>query len=207
MHDLAVVAAVAPELAGREAHRVEGIGDESAAVRLDVGHVRGFVDPHDGSALALHVARRTGVPRGMPLAHADDVADRIPRRGARGQVVGQNAAVRLRQREMPAGAAIKLLLRRHTRLDHERGHTGEPVLPVRRREVVRGIHPLDRMAKHTSVDAERSEHSDHHPIGAPLPVRGEERLGLGVLDRAEAVQPAEVVHAVHYLIIRIPRQV
>ena len=93
--------------------------------------------------------------------------------------------------------------RRHARFDSERRDTGEPVLPVRRRQVVRGIHPLDRMAKHAAVDAERSERSDHHPKGASLPVRGEERLAVGVLDRAETVQSAEVVHTVHFGIIRI----
>ena len=139
-----------PTARGREAHRIQGIGDRTAAVRLDIGDVRGLVDPHDGPALALDVARRTGVARGMPLAHPHRVADREPRGGPGDEVGGQHAAVGPRQREMPAGAAIELLRRRHARLDHERRDTGEPVLVVRRREVVRGIHPLDRMPKHAA---------------------------------------------------------
>ena len=108
-----------------------------------------------------------------------------------------------RQRKCPPARRSSSSCVDSARLDGERRDTGEPVLPVRRREVVRGIHPLDRMAKHPAVDAQRSERSDHESEGAPLPVRGEERLRLGVLDRAEAVQPAEVVHTVHHRIIRI----
>ena len=189
----------------RDVKRTEYSGSvtEPAAVRLDVVDLSRVVHAHDGAALALGVAGRAGVTRGMPLAHLHRVADREPRRGPRRQIDGQNAAVGPRQREMAARAAIKFLRRRHARLDRERGDPGEPVLPVRRRQVMRGIHPLDRMAKHASVDAERSERSDHHPKGAPLPVRGEERLDVLVLDRAETVQPAEVMHAVHVGIIRI----
>ena len=50
MYEVAVRAGLAPQLAGCEPHGVERVGDEPAAVRLDVRHVRGgsirTMDPH-----------------------------------------------------------------------------------------------------------------------------------------------------------------
>ena len=103
---------------------------------------------------------------------------------------------------MAAGAAIEFLLGGHTRLDHKRGEAGQPVLVVRGRQVVRGIHPLDRMAELAVGATERIDRPEQHSKGAPLPVLGEHRLAVGVLDRPEAVQPANIVHTVHVGIIR-----
>jgi len=43
----------------------------------------------------------------------------------------------------------------------------------------------------------RREPADHQPKGASFPIFVEQRLGRRVLDRAEPVEAAEVVHAVH----------
>ena len=104
---------------------------------------------------------------------------------------------------MPASAAIEFLLRDSARLDGQRRDTGQPVFPVRRRQVVRRIHPLDRVAKHPAVAAQRPNRADHETEGAALPVLGEGRFRLFMFNRTEAVEAAEVVHTVHHRIIRI----
>jgi hypothetical protein len=62
---------------------------------------------------------------------------------------------------------------------------------------VLGRHSFDRVAESSAGDALRSDQTHHQPEGTPLPVVVEERLGLRVLDGAEPVDAAEVVHAVH----------
>ena len=70
------------------------------------------------------------------------------------------------------------------------------MLVVRRLEVVRGFHPLDRVSELAAVSSqsERAEGDEH---GAPLPRLVEHRLVGLDLDRAESLHAAEVVHAVH----------
>jgi hypothetical protein len=53
------------------------------------------------------------------------------------------------------------------------------------------------MAESSALYVERTDQSDHHPEGATLPILGEVRLGCRVLDRAEPIEPPEVVNAVH----------
>jgi hypothetical protein len=53
------------------------------------------------------------------------------------------------------------------------------------------------MAAPPAGHALRSDPPHHQPEGPPLPLFGEERLGHLVLDGAEPVEAAEVVHAVH----------
>ena len=45
---------------------------------------------------------------------------------------------------------------RHAGLDEQCGHAGEPVLVVRRRQVVRRVHALDAVAEHPAVAAQRT---------------------------------------------------
>ncbi len=162
-----------------------------------------LVDPRDGPVLALGVARGAGVAGGMPLAHPHCVADRESRGGPGDEVGRQYTAIGPGQRKMPACAAIEFLWRGQARFDSERRDAGQPVFVVRRRQVMRGIHPLDRMPELAAGSTERSDRPDHHAKGAPLPVLGEHRLAVGVLDRAETVQTAKIMYAVHVGIIRI----
>ena len=93
MHDFAVGSGFAPQLAGREAHGIERIGDGAATVGRDVIDVERAVDAYDRAAFALDVARRAGVAGRMPCANADFVADGEARRGPGGEVPGQHAAI------------------------------------------------------------------------------------------------------------------
>ncbi len=60
-----------------------------------------------------------------------------------------------------------------------------------------GIHAFDRMAELSAGRILRHNPTHHDPEGTPLPGFGEEGLGILVLDGAESVEAAEVVHAVH----------
>jgi hypothetical protein len=59
------------------------------------------------------------------------------------------------------------------------------------------------MPKYAAGTTERSDRPHHQSKRAALPVVSEHRLVVRVLDRAETVQSAEVMHAVHVAIIRI----
>ena len=132
------------------------------------------VDPHDGARACpgRSAVRGCGPGDGVRApAPVSPTANRGVVRDTRS--AGSTPRSGLRQREMAACSAIELLLGRHARLDCECRDTGQPVLPVRRRKVVRGIHPLDRMAEHAAVDAERSEstRSSFERCVAPSPRR------------------------------------
>jgi hypothetical protein len=197
MDDLAVGSGLAPQFAGRELHRIEGVGNFSTAVRRDVVDVVGAVEADDGATPALHIARRAGVSWWVPCAYADLVADRLAGSGVRGQVLGQHAAVGPGEREASAGPALELVLGGEAGIDGHRRRAGQPVLVVRGRQIVLRCHALDRMAEPSAGDSLRSDETQHHPEGAPLPILGEQRFARLVLDWAEPVQAAQIVNAVH----------
>ena len=126
-----------------------------------------------GAALALDVARRAGVPGRMPFTDPD--RRRRPRTAARCATSGRRAG-----RRGPGCDSGKCPPARRSSssrvvsagLDGHRRDAGQPVLEIRRREVMRGIHPLDRMAKHRAVDAQRSaSRSSAGTCAAPSPRR------------------------------------
>src|ERR1700730_4645720 len=135
--------------------------------------------------------------RRMPLANADVVADRVARLRAFGEVLGQYTAIGPGEREASAGAGLQFVLRRAARSDGQRRDAGQPVLVVRRRQIMRGIHALYRVAKPSAGAAHPADRAEQHPKDPAPPRFAEERLGVFVLDRAEPVEAAEVVHAVH----------
>jgi len=123
-------------------------------VGLDVVDVERTVDARDRAAPALHITRRARMSRRMPLANADVVADRVARLRAFGEVLGQYTAIGPGEREASAGAVLQFVLRREARFDGQRRDTGQPVLVVRRRQIMRGIHALDRMAEPSAGTAQ-----------------------------------------------------
>src|SRR5262249_60146882 len=128
VHRFAVGRGLAPACSGRELHRIEGVGGRPTAVRRDVVDVVGAVEADDGAMLSLHIARRAGVSGWMPCAYADLVADRVARRGVRGEVRWQHTAVGSGQRKPSAGTALQFVLGGETRFGgHGRG-TGQPAL-------------------------------------------------------------------------------
>src|ERR1700754_2627467 len=128
-----------------------------------------------------------GVARRMPCADPDLVADRVARLRARGEVLGQHAAVTAGTRKAPSGAALEFLFRRKTRFGRPRGGAGQPAFVIRRRKVLFRRHAFHRMTEAPTGDVLRSDPTDHQAEGAPLPIFGEPRLGRLVLDGAEAV--------------------
>src|SRR6202011_4654113 len=164
---------------------------------LDVVDVERTVDAHDRAASALHVARRAGMSRRMPLSNADVVADGVARLRPRGEVLGQYTAIGSGEREASAGAVLQFVLCGEPRFDGQRRDTGQPVLVVRRRKVVLWRHALYRVAEPSAGTAHPADPAERHPKHPPLPRFVKERLGVLVLDRAEPVEAAEVVHAVH----------
>ena len=145
VHDVAVVPAVTPELARGEPHAVR--------------RVEHLARPRAPRSRASCSRRRTRTitprlpctyrgarvcPSGCHSLTRTRVAGAEPGLGAVGLwEIRRRAAIGSRQREMPAGATVELLVRHETRLDHERRRAGQPVLVVRRRQVVDRIHALD----------------------------------------------------------------
>src|SRR5262249_43651297 len=157
--DFAVGSGLAPQLAGREPHRIEGIGDVSTAMGRDVIDVVGTVEADDRATLSLHIARCTGVSGWMPCAYADVVTDRVPRRRVRGEVTRQHPAIGSGQGKTTASTALEFVLGGETRLDSHGCGTGQPALVVQRRQVVLGRHALDRMTEPSPRDALRCDQS------------------------------------------------
>ena len=149
------------------------------------------------AALALHVARCAGVSERVPFADPNVVADGEARLGARREVVGKHAAVGPGQRKTTAGAALELVDRGRAGFDGQRRDAGQPVLEVRRREVVRRVHALDAVTERRRAAAECHHHREVHLEGTPLPILMEDRLRRRRMHRTESLQAAEVVDAIH----------
>ena len=137
-----------------------------------------------------------GEPEG---AHPHGVADRVSgcrarrRRVERGRASGPPAARAGRSAARVSSSS------RPTRPASTRSvvTAGEPVLVVPRREVVAGVHALDRVPEHRGVEAARTERPAGEAEHPPFPRVVEDRLVRLDLDRAEALHPAEVVDALH----------
>ncbi len=201
------IAGLAPQLLCVEADAVRRLVPFAGGVRLDVGHGRDDVDPQDRANVTAHVARATGVTGRVHVADEDLVAHREPRLELVGSRIGNtDAPIFTGERERAARARLELVTCEHAGLDHARRHAGDPVLVVRRAEVVRRVHPLDRVAELTPVADAGQERTERDDGGAPFPRLVEDRLvGLDV-DPTESLHATEVVHAVH-LPIRSQRPV
>ena len=156
------------------------------------------VEPHHDTALALHVPRRSGCARaGATRAPGPD--RRRAKRGSVRSAVRHRGSVPRSGRESgnrPPARRSSSSRSTRARFDDQRRDAGQPVLVVRRRQVVRRVHALDavpeRPARGRSPITSRSD-----PEHAALPLLVEHRLVGLDLDRAEPLEATEVVDAVH----------
>jgi hypothetical protein len=83
-------------------------------------------------------------------------------------------------------------------LDEQRRQRAQPALVIRRGQVVRRVHPLDRMPQLVKL-GDPLQRRDRQPEHPALPALMEDRLVALDRDCAEPVETAEVMDAVYAL--------
>src|SRR5262249_14360201 len=150
--DMDGIARLTPQLVSLEPDAVRRLAARRRGVGLDVRHGRDDVDAHDRTDVATYVTGAAGMTGRMRVAHAHAVADcELRLGGIRSGVGPRDAAVVAGERERATSGGFELVARQDAGFDHARGHAGDPVLVVRRCEVVRRIHAFDGVSKLTAV--------------------------------------------------------
>src|SRR5262249_47485327 len=153
------------------------------------------VQPYHDAPLAADVSRAARVTERVGVGDPHGGADREARRGAgSGQLGRRKRRHRARERKAAADTRLELLRRDGAVLHEQRRDPGQPVLVVRRGEIVRRVHTLDGVTEPVHVAGAAAER--RREDGA-LPLLVEDRLVRLDLYEAEAVHAAQVVDPVH----------
>ena len=119
------VTGVAPKFNGFESYGISRLYASLRTVHLHIRQGEGTVESHDCAPFAPNVSRGSCVPKRVPLAHYDAIANGEPGLFRRTTGVGElRTTYGSRQRKGLPQAAIEITVVENSGLDEHRGHSG-----------------------------------------------------------------------------------